>query len=421
MDVLIVGSGGREHALAIGLSESSSVDKIHCCPGNFGTSQIGLNHEIDIKDINSIVNLSNNLQIDLVVVGPEAPLVSGLSDKLTEQGIPCFGPNKDCAQLEGSKLFAKKLMNKLNIPTGRFIEISNLERIDENLSFFKPPWVIKRDVLAGGKGVTVTGNIEDARDAIKNAIELDGLVLLEEYLEGEEASILVLMDESGYSILPPSQDHKRVGDEDTGPNTGGMGAYSPAPIVTPSVATRVTEEIISPMHHYLRNLDSPFRGCLFVGIMIDRDGSPKVVEFNVRFGDPEAQVTIPLIKTDLGMVLNSVATGNIENIDIIFDRKSIATVVLASENYPNKPIVGRKIFGYDSHIDEGQIRGLIHFSGTNIDANGNAISSGGRVLSATGIAPSIIEAIETAYQIINTIKLEGSHYRTDIGKRAFYK
>ena len=229
------------------------------------------------------------------------------------------------------------------------------------------------------------------------------------------------MDESGYSILPPSQDHKRVGDEDSGPNTGGMGAYSPAPIVTPSVATRVTEEIISPMHHYLRNLDSPFRGCLFVGIMIDRDGSPKVVEFNVRFGDPEAQVTIPLIKTDLGMVLNSVATGNIENIDIIFDRKSIATVVLASENYPNKPIVGRKIFGYDSHIDEGQIRGLIHFSGTNIDANGNAISSGGRVLSATGIAPSIIEAIETAYQIINTIKLEGSHYRTDIGKRAFYK
>ena len=421
MDVLIVGSGGREHALAIGLSESNSVGDIHCCPGNFGTSQIGINHDIDISDINSIVNLSKKLDIDLVVVGPEGPLVSGLADKLTQIGISCFGPNKDCAQLEGSKLYAKKLMRKLNIPTGKFIEISNHEEIESNLSFFKPPWVVKRDVLAGGKGVTVTSDIEDARAAIKNAIELDGLVLLEEHLEGEEASILVLMDESGYSILPASQDHKRVGDGDTGPNTGGMGAYSPAPIVTPSVSSRVDEEIISPIHHYLRNLTYPFRGCLFVGIMIDGDGSPKVVEFNVRFGDPETQVTIPLISTDLGIVLNSVARGNIANIDLIFHDKAIATVVLASENYPNTPILGRELIGYNSRIDEGQIRGLIHFSGTNMGTNGNVISSGGRVLSATGMAPSIIEAIETAYQIINSIELEGSHYRKDIGKRAVYK
>ena len=421
MDVLIVGSGGREHALAIGLSESNSVGDIHCCPGNFGTSQIGINHDIDISDINSIVNLSKKLDIDLVVVGPEGPLVSGLADKLTQIGISCFGPNKDCAQLEGSKLYAKKLMRKLNIPTGKFIEISNHEEIESTLSLFKPPWVVKRDVLAGGKGVTVTSDIEDARAAIKNAIELDGLVLLEEHLEGEEASILVLMDESGYSILPASQDHKRVGDGDTGPNTGGMGAYSPAPIVTPSVSSRVDEEIISPIHHYLRNLTYPFRGCLFVGIMIDGDGSPKVVEFNVRFGDPETQVTIPLISTDLGIVLNSVARGNIANIDLIFHDKAIATVVLASENYPNTPILGRELIGYNSRIDEGQIRGLIHFSGTNMGTNGNVISSGGRVLSATGMAPSIIEAIETAYQIINSIELEGSHYRKDIGKRAFYK
>ena len=420
MDVLIVGSGGREHALAIGLSESNSVRDIHCCPGNFGTSQIGINHDVDISDINSIVNLSKNLEIDLVVVGPEGPLVSGLADKLTQIGISCFGPNKDCSQLEGSKLYAKKLMKKLSIPTGKFIEISDNEKIENNLSFFKPPWVVKRDVLAGGKGVTVTSNVEDAIASIKKAIELDGIVLLEEHLEGEEASILVLMDESGYRILPASQDHKRVGDGDTGPNTGGMGAYSPAPIVTPSVSSRVDEEIISPIHHYLRNLDNPFRGCLFVGIMIDGDGSPKVVEFNVRFGDPEAQVTIPLISTDLGLVLNSVARGNIANIDIFFHNKSIATVVLASENYPNKPIVDRELIGYKSRIDEGQIRGLIHFSGTNVGKNGNVISSGGRVLSATGIAPSIIEAIETAYQIINSIELEGSHYRTDIGKRAFY-
>ncbi len=421
MDVLIVGSGGREHALAIGLSESNSVGDIHCCPGNFGTAQIGTNHDIDISDINSIVNLSKKLDIDLVVIGPEGPLVSGIADKLTQIGISCFGPNKDCAQLEGSKLYAKKLMRKLNIPTGKFLEISNHEEIENNLSFFKPPWVVKRDVLAGGKGVTVTSNVENARAAIKNAIKLDGLVLLEEHLEGEEASILVLMDESGYSILPASQDHKRVGDGDTGPNTGGMGAYSPAPIVTPSVSSRVDEEIISPMHHYLRNLTNPFRGCLFVGLMIDRDGSPKVVEFNVRFGDPETQVTIPLISTDLGIVLDSVARGNIANIDLNFHNKAIATVVLASENYPNKPILGRELIGYNSIIDEGQIRGLIHFSGTNVDTNGNVISSGGRVLSATGMAPSIIEAIETAYQVINSIELEGSHYRKDIGKGAFYK
>jgi len=421
LDVLIIGSGGREHALAVGLSESNSVRNIHCCPGNYGTSQIGINHDIDITNIDLILNLSTKLDIDLVVVGPEAPLVAGLSDKLNQNGISCFGPNQECSRLEGSKLYAKNLMSKLKIPTGKFIEISEPSKIDDYLEMFKSPWVVKRDVLAGGKGVTVTENIEVARKAIKSGIELDGLVLLEEHLEGEEASILVLMDESGFKILPASQDHKRVGDGDSGPNTGGMGAYSPAPIVTPSVSSRLIQEIVSPMHHHLRNLENPFRGCLFVGVMIDGEGSPKVVEFNVRFGDPEAQVTIPLFSTDLGLVLNSVARGNLAKTDINFHKKSIATVVLASENYPKKPIVGRELFGYDSQIEEGQIRGLIHFSATDKDANGNVISTGGRVLSATGMAPSLIEAIETAYQIINSIKLEGSHYRSDIGKRAFYK
>ena len=242
MDVLIIGSGGREHALAVGLSESNSVRNIHCCPGNYGTSQIGINHDIDITNIDLILNLSTKLDIDLVVVGPEAPLVAGLSDKLNQNGISCFGPNQECSRLEGSKLYAKNLMSKLKIPTGKFIEISEPSKIDDYLEMFKSPWVVKRDVLAGGKGVTVTENIEVARKAIKSGIELDGLVLLEEHLEGEEASILVLMDESGFKILPASQDHKRVGDGDSGPNTGGMGAYSPAPIVTPSVSSRLIQE-----------------------------------------------------------------------------------------------------------------------------------------------------------------------------------
>ena len=230
MEILVVGSGGREHALSLSLSACESVNHVHSCPGNAGTAISGTNHKVDSMDIEGIINLAKLLKIDLVVVGPEAPLVAGLSDRLSEEGIPCFGPNSKGANLEGSKLYAKEIMQSMKVPTAGLILIENLNRINESLDTYSPPWVVKRDVLAGGKGVVVTTDRDEAYNALRDGIEMDGKVLLEEFLHGEEASVLVVMDESGYVCLPASQDHKRLLDGDNGPNTGGMGAYAPAPV-----------------------------------------------------------------------------------------------------------------------------------------------------------------------------------------------
>ena len=418
MDVLIVGGGGREHALAIGLSQSESVSTVHASPGNAGTSMVGLNHGISSTDIDGLVSLAVDLDVALVVVGPESPLVEGLADRLRAKEIPCFGPHSEGAKLEGSKLHAKRVMKSLGIPTGDFIVVYDEGDVQSSLDSFKPPWVVKRDVLAGGKGVTVTSKREDAEEALCEAVESDGFALLEQHLSGEEASVLVVMDESGYVLLPASQDHKRVDDGDRGPNTGGMGAYAPAPVATPAVMRRVTEGIIEPMHHHLGNADTPYRGCLYVGLMIDRDGSPSVVEFNVRLGDPEAQVTIPLIASDLGLTLLAAAEGSLARAEVEFHDLNAATVVLASEGYPGTPATDRPVSGWDACIEEGQVRAFTHLAGAVIGEDGNLHSSGGRVLSATGIAPTLGEAVESSYQIIGSIELEGSHYRSDIGFRA---
>ena len=417
-EVLVVGSGGREHALTLGLSKSDSVSKVHCTPGNAGTSIVAENHQVHDTDIEGIVNLAIQLSVSLVVIGPEAPLVHGLSDRLRENSIHSFGPNSEGALLEGSKIHAKMLMQSLGIPTGSFQRVENLSQIEGLLDSFKPPWVIKRDGLAGGKGVTVTTSREDAREALELGIEMDGFVLIEEHLSGEEASILVIMDESGYVMLPPSQDHKRVGNNDAGPNTGGMGAYAPAPIVTPSVLARAREEIIEPMHHHLRNSSIPYRGCLYVGLMIDSQGSPSVVEFNVRLGDPEAQVTIPLIKSDLGELLLAAAEGRVSKVHVEFEQLHASTVVLASEGYPGAVSTGREISGWNTEIEEGLVRGFVHLAGASMNEGGKLISDGGRVLSATGLAPSLSESLDASYQIIEGISLDGSHYRKDIGFRA---
>ena len=418
MEVLVVGSGGREHALAIGLSQSPSVSSVHCTPGNAGTSMVATNHDVPVSDIGGIVNLATELGVSLVVVGPEAPLVNGLSDMLRKESIPSFGPHSEGALLEGSKIHAKTVMQSLGVPTGRFKRIDEINSIGENLDSFSPPWVIKRDVLAGGKGVTVTSSREEAHEALRDAIQTDGFVLIEEHLSGEEASVLVIMDESGFVMLPASQDHKRVWNNDEGPNTGGMGAYAPAPVATPSVLARTREEIVEPMHHYLRNSEVPYRGCLYVGLMIDEDGAPSVVEFNVRLGDPEAQVTIPLLKSDLGLTLLAAAQGNLADVEVEFRDLHAATVVLASEGYPGKVTSGRVIEGWDSSIEEGQVLGFVHLAGAKRNDSGNLISTGGRVLSATGIAPTLGEALEASYQIIEGIDLKGSHFREDIGFRA---
>ena len=416
--MLVVGGGGREHALAIGLSESNSVDSIHTCPGNAGTSMVGINHNVSATDVDGVVALASELSVDLVVVGPEAPLVAGLSDSLREKGIPSFGPHSEGAELEGSKLHAKRVMESLGIPTGGVQILRADSDIDAALARYSPPWVIKRDVLAAGKGVVVTEDVEDARSFIEDSISTDGFVLLEEFLTGEEASMLVIMDESGFICLPASQDHKRVGEGDTGPNTGGMGAYAPAPVVTPTVRQRVIEQIVNPMHHHLRNQPTPYRGVLYVGLMIDEEGAPSVVEYNVRFGDPETQVTIPLIDSDLGLILLAAAEGRISGMEPVFSKRSAVTVVLASEGYPGPSKTGRRISGEETRIEEGEITAFIHQAGTVRDDDGILLSNGGRVLSATAIANNLPSAVGAAYAVIDEIQLDGSHYRRDIAYRA---
>jgi phosphoribosylamine--glycine ligase len=345
-------------------------------------------------------------------------LVDGLADSLRAVGIACFGPHAKGAVLEGSKLHAKRVMQSLGVPTGGCVVVEEAGAIEAALDSFESPWVVKRDVLAAGKGVTVTSDRQQAHDALAAGLASDGFVLLEEHLSGEEASVLVVMDESGYVCLPPSQDHKRVGEGDTGPNTGGMGAYAPAPVATPAVLQRVVDEIVEPMHHHLRNQDVPYRGCLYVGLMIDSQGAPGVIEFNVRFGDPETQVTIPLISSDLAEFLLACAEGRISDTEVEFHSHSAATVVLASEGYPASSVTGRVISGSEVEIEEGEIRGFVHYAGTNFDSEDNLVSSGGRVLSATGIAPGIGDAVGAAYEVIGCIGLEGSHYRSDIAFRA---
>ena len=412
--VLIVGSGGREHAISLQLAKSASVADIHVAPGNAGTSMVGSNHEVALEDIDGLCELAVRIGADLVIIGPEAPLVAGLADRLRQQGINCFGPNAEGALLEGSKQYAKSIMRRLGVPTAGSVMVTENSQIDSALGGFSKPWVIKRDGLAAGKGVTVTENIADARDAVKRAIETDGKVLIEEFLPGEEASILVLMDESGFSILPSSQDHKRLNDGDTGPNTGGMGAYAPAPVVTKMVMDRVISRIVEPMHEFLSGGSGLYRGCLYIGLMID-DCDPKVVEFNVRLGDPETQVTLPLVQSDLGLLFMAVSEGKLSDFKLDVSKKHAATIVLASEGYPDKPIKGRIVSG--TSFEEDGTAAIIHHAGTRLDGD-LVVSSGGRVLSVTGISDTLEGAINVAYSRISKVSMEGGHYRQDIGHKA---
>jgi phosphoribosylamine--glycine ligase len=415
--VLVVGGGGREHALAIGLMESESVDAVHVAPGNAGTANIAVNHNVSAGDVSGQVELAKSLGADLVVVGPEAPLVGGLSDALRTIGIPSFGPHADGAMLEGSKDFAKQMMLKLNIPTAGVQHLTSETNLDAAVDHWGSPWVVKRDVLAGGKGVVVTEDRGEALDFIRSSIESDGMVLLEEFLAGEEASMLVMMDESGFVALPCSQDHKRVGEGDVGLNTGGMGAYAPAPVATEAIRARAISEIVEPMHAHLSSLETPYRGCLYVGLMIDDEGAPFVVEYNVRFGDPETQVTVPLISSDLCELLLAVAEGRLSESMPTFSSNHAMSVVLAAEGYPGPPVKGRPITGDLSDYTDSVGRAFIHHAGTGT-SGGDLISTGGRVLAATGIASSLSEARELAYQKLSEVELEGAHFRRDIGHRA---
>ena len=412
MSVLVVGGGGREHALCLGLARSESIDEIHCAPGNAGTAEIATNHSF--TEVSDLTNLAFQLDVDFVVVGPEVPLCEGLADKLAKMGVPCFGPVAALARLEGSKLHAKQVMESNGVPTASFHVLNQNSNIDSALDDFSGnPWVIKRDVLAGGKGVVVTDNRGEAKRFILDSIETDGQVLLEDFLPGQEASMLVVMDGSGFVCLPASQDHKREFEGDKGRNTGGMGAYAPAPVYSEEVKQKTIERIVRPMHKVLSNQRIPYRGVLYVGLMIDEKNDPYVVEFNVRFGDPECQITIPLVSSDLGELLSAASNDRLADIDVEFHDKHALTVVLAAENYPGPVEKGREIKNLPDSLPDS----WINHAGTKRE-NGQLFSSGGRVLSCTAIGDTLDEAAGKAYSMIQQIELSGSHYRRDIGHRA---
>jgi phosphoribosylamine--glycine ligase len=419
--VVVVGSGGREHALCLALSQSPQVAAIYCLPGNAGTSLIATNHSLEDASNSGIVSYCSSIEASLLIVGPEAPLCDGIADMCADAGLPCFGPVAALAHLEGSKLHAKKTMKEAGVPTAAYIELNTQSDVEAALDEFgSNPWVIKRDVLAGGKGVVVTSNRDEAKQFISSSIETDGMVLLEAFLPGEEASMLVVMDGESFVTLPASQDHKRAFDGDLGPNTGGMGAYCPAPVVTSSVYDKILNRIVIPMHEHLSNKPTPYRGVLFIGLMIDQHDDPYVVEFNVRFGDPECQVTLPLIVSDVFQMLFGAATDTLDPTSVDFDSSSALTVVLASEGYPAGPIKGRIVHGLQEALDDQSYPQIwVNVAGVSKDDSGVLISSGGRVLSCTAMAGSLRDAQVSAYQLLNNIDLEGSHFRTDIGFRAF--
>jgi phosphoribosylamine---glycine ligase len=418
--VLVIGGGGREHALAMALVASPIVSAVHVSPGNAGTAMIATNHPEIPSDVESMTQLAVDLSVSLVVVGPEGPLVDGLADLLRSKGIPCFGPDSKNAMLEGSKLVAKNVMKENGVPTADFRIISEQSQIDAALNDFSGnPWVVKRDVLAGGKGVVVTEDREQATNAILEAIEIDGKVLLEAFLPGEEASMLVLMDESGFVCLPASQDHKRLHEGDSGPNTGGMGAYAPAPVVDDEVKSKTIERIVKPMHKYLKSTKMPYRGVLYVGLMIDENNDPYVVEYNVRFGDPECQITLPLIDSDLASHLLAVAEGRLKDEQISFLDCHCLTVVLAAKGYPFSPEKGGIISLPSSSegTSQNELAAWVNHAGTSLQ-RGQLIATGGRVLSATGMGRNLKQAAQAAYHLMERIELAESQYRLDIGWRA---
>jgi len=419
MKILLVGNGGREHALGWALARDERVRDLFFAPGNAGTLALGTNLPLKATDLNGIMAWCREERPDLVVVGPEAPLCLGLVDRLHAEAIPAFGPDRECAQLEGSKIFAKDLLIESGIPTARSARFSESEPACAYLDAMAGPVVIKADGLAAGKGVIIAETRSEAEGTIREMLdegafgEAGRSILIEEFLDGQEASIHAVTDGQDYVLFPSSQDHKRVGDGDTGPNTGGMGAYAPAPVVTPDLLREVESTVFQPLLNGLRQRGLCYRGVLYGGLMLTSSG-PKVLEFNCRFGDPETQVILPLLETPLLDVIMASIHGGIGSLDLSFRKGSTMTVVLASKGYPTSPRIGDPITGLDQVTDPNQI---VFHAGTHRE-NGQITSSGGRVLSVTGWGEGLEQARDEAYRGLCSLHLEGGHFRRDIGHRA---
>lgn len=418
MRVLLIGSGGREHALAWSMSKSERLDKLFVAPGNAGTGQIAANVDLDTGDHRAVIAFCQRENIDLVVVGPEGPLVAGIADDLREAGIATFGPSKVAAQLEGSKAFTKVLCDEMGIPTAAYAKFEALEPALAYVREQGAPIVIKADGLAAGKGVTVASTLDQAEDALRACFEgafgsAGAEVVIEECLVGEEASLFAVCDGEHVTLLPAAQDHKRAYDGDEGPNTGGMGAYAPAPVMTDAVIERALREIIDPAIRGMAARGTPFSGVLFTGLMITADG-PKLIEFNTRFGDPECQVLMMLLETDVLDILEGAAKGALASVTPHWRHGFAMTVVLAAKGYPGDYVKGTPIVGADA-LNTDTVR--VFHAGTAIEGE-TLVSTGGRVLNVTAIGDSVAEARERAYAAVDAIDWPEGFCRRDIGWRA---
>ena len=430
MRILVIGSGGREHALCWKIAQSPLVDKIFCAPGNGGIAQVAECLDIKADDLAGLLDFARREKIDLTVVGPEVALSLGIVDEFSKYKLRIFGPSKAASLLEASKVFSKELMAKYNIPTASFKVFDNPGEAKEYIKDIGAPCVVKADGLAAGKGVVVAKTTDEAEKAVSLMMEdkvfkdAGSKIIIEECLEGEEASILVITDSRDVAVLASAQDHKRIFDNDAGPNTGGMGVYSPASIVTPGLLNDVLDKIIYPAIRGLHKEGIDYRGVLYAGVMITKSG-PKALEFNVRFGDPETQAILPRLKSDLVEVMLAVSEGKlvkVKNLD--WDNRACVCVVLASKGYPGDYEKDKEIYGLDEAV---QIKDIAVFhAGTKLrkindigqKAELEYLTSAGRVLGVVGLGDTIKDAIDNVYQAVEKISFEGMHYRRDIGKRA---
>ncbi len=421
MKILVIGGGGREHAICWKLAQSKDVHKVYCAPGNAGTAAVAENVDIAVTDIAGLVQFAQHQQIDLTVVGPERPLILGVVDVFEAAGLRIFGPTAENAQLEGSKVFSKQLMKQAGVPTASFEVFESAADALAYLAAATFPIVIKADGDAAGKGVVVAASLEEANDAITRIMvnrefgASGDKVVIEACLNGPEASLMAFVD--GDTVVPMllAQDHKRIGEGDTGPNTGGMGAYGPVPGISQDEINAMCDVIIKPAVRAIKSTGIPYRGVLFAGIMLTPEG-PMCLEYNCRFGDPETEIVLPLLETDLVEVINACVDARLDQIDVVFSRRSAVTVVLAAHGYPGSVRTGDVITGLDDAVKLDAV--AVFHAGTRLSEDGTVYSSGGRVLTVTSTGDSFEEARERAYTALDRIHMDGGQFRRDIGWRA---
>ena len=419
MNVLVIGSGGREHAIVWKVKQSPKVTKIFCAPGNAGIAGIAECVAIKADDISGLAQFAETNRIDLTIVGSETPLVKGIVDLFESRGLKIFGPSKAAAQVEGSKMFLKHFLKRHNIPTAHYqtFNQTEFEKAVQYVMYSLPPFVIKTDGLAAGKGVAICQTAEEAIATLKEYFrdkvfgDAGNNIVIEEFMSGEEASLFALCDGKEFVLLSSAQDHKRLGAGDTGKNTGGMGAYAPAPVVTKQILKTVEETIIKPTLAGMTAEGYPYKGCLYVGLMMTKEG-PKVVEYNCRLGDPETQVVMPLVESDAFDLFSACASGNVSSYQLKLKDSSAVCVVLASHGYPDEYETGDMIAGLEKTADNA----VVFHAGTRSE-NGKTVTSGGRVLGVTAVGDGLKDTIERAYAAVKNISYKGIYYRTDIGKK----